>query len=265
MALASFSVFGYHCNEMLEHVGFSTKSTECLKTWKADVDDHWLSKLAKNDLGGKPVTIIQKVLSIVRGSPVLQEVIALVEERLYTSASNGMLMLCASLPLHCLATEKVLQAFPIPTGARYGHMNPNASHELLRSFRSDDEATVHVLIQPYQCGNEGVNLNGPCRLVAILEPAPSLAVEDQTVARVHRVSPEPRDIALKTNRCNQASTTGSITLRRLVTKNTFDECVITRQYLKRLEDLEARFNPEEADILVHTWKFLQPEIDLDAS
>ncbi|KAF6785039.1 hypothetical protein CSOJ01_15660 [Colletotrichum sojae] len=200
---------------MLKDVDFSTKSTECLKMRKADVNISWLSILAKNDLGGKRVTIVQKVLSIVRGSPALQEVILLVQSTLqFVSRREGDAVCITPLSLP-------------PDG------------EGIASFTHSDRGS---------CGNEGVNLNGPCRHVAILEPTPSLAVEDQTVARVHRVT-----------------TKETITIRRLISKNTFDECVVTRQYLKRLEDLEARFNPEEADALVHTWKFLHPEIDLDDS
>lgn len=151
-----------------------------------------LSPLVMETYDPRPVTAYQLLFLAVRGSPQIQELLSLLCNKVLRSVEgNGNMtkvLVTLQNPFLAFYTEQVLKLLRVPTAVRYGNMDPETDIEVIRSFRSQEPGSVQVLLQPYTCGREGINLDGPCQFVFVMEPAYSGPIEDQTTARVHRVS-----------------------------------------------------------------------------
>lgn len=198
LKMVASSLPAYEISKLLEEVGFGTTADCVLKMRKAGVTLTQLSAMCRQVHDPEPVTAYGHLRIILRGSPMFLEVIFTVisdllpinsrNHNLENLMNEAKMMICMESPWLCFVLERVLQTLLIPSATRYGNSRSSTRLEVSQSFRSSNKGTIQILIQPYTCGREGVNLDGPCRIVLVAEPATSGSVEDQTVARVHRVS-----------------------------------------------------------------------------
>lgn len=177
---------------MLKKVGSGALSTNVENMRRADINLTDISPLLRETYDPAPYTAYQHMFLAMRGSPQVQELLSLLCNKVLrsTEGNNTMPKVLVTLksPFMAFYAEQILKFLRIPTAVRYGNMDPETDIEIIRSFRSDELGSVLVLFQPYTCGREGVNLDGPCHFVFVMEPAYSGPIEDQTTARVHRVS-----------------------------------------------------------------------------
>ncbi|KXH36622.1 hypothetical protein CSIM01_03015 [Colletotrichum simmondsii] len=211
-----------------------------------------LSPLVMETYDPRPVTAYQLLFLAVRGSPQIQELLSLLCNKVLrpVEGNGNMTKVLVTLqnPFLAFYTEQVLKLLRVPTAVRYGNMDPETDIEVIRSFRSQEPGSVQVLLQPYTCGREGINLDGPCQFVFVMEPAYSGPIEDQTTARVHRTSTEH-----------------SLTVIRCFTTNSFHEDKLYKQLRKRVSDLCARFSKEQSASYMQAIKFIYPETAAMAS
>ncbi|KXH47125.1 hypothetical protein CNYM01_11540 [Colletotrichum nymphaeae SA-01] len=242
----------YSMLHLYTNVGSSALSINVEKLRRVEINLTDLSPLVMETYDPRPVTAYQLLLLAVRGSPQIQELLSLLCNKVLRPVEgNGNMtkvLVTLQTPFLAFYTEQVLKLLRVPTAVRYGNMDPETDIEVIRSFGSQEPGSVQVLLQPYTCGREGINLDGPCQFVFVMEPAYSGPIEDQITARVHR-----------------ASTEHSITVIRCCTTNSFHEYKLYKQLRKRVSDLCARFSKEQSASYMQAIKFIYPEIAAMAS
>ncbi|KAI0026280.1 hypothetical protein F4780DRAFT_719220 [Xylariomycetidae sp. FL0641] len=177
-----------------------------------------------------------------RATPALKFILSMAQRTVLGNPSSKILIIEDS-PIMAYYYELILRFMMFRCETLHAGLKEWERAQLTAQFRSKDPDSPQILIQTYQVGSQGVNLQGACHTVIVTSPAPNLATEEQAVARVIRVSQ-----------------THTVTVFRINVPHSHHEYVRSRQLMKIVPDVAGRVGEEQQKTLAMLLNRYQSEI-----
>ncbi|KAL8841352.1 MAG: hypothetical protein Q9170_000983 [Blastenia crenularia] len=200
-------------DERMRQMGLNTlvKDMEGYRAAGHTVD--WLVEMTRRDGDVDPKTRIEKVQFLAEGSPTLRYLLSHIRDTYLNRDSDpdghpNKVLLTEDTPLVAWYWELILNYLYIETEALHSGLS-NAERIALVDRFKDGKNSLAVLIQMYNVGAQGTNLDESARLVLVATGALNASLEIQAWGRLIRVREDDHLHPFQINLKQSANTTGS--------------------------------------------------------